>query len=83
MANRMEELLTRLATDEDFLKRVKEDKQVLSEQGWEPEAIASFELADKSDRNWGTECGCSASMGQGCSAKSGHACGGGTGVQVK
>ncbi|MCK4851972.1 MAG: hypothetical protein KAS86_02550 [Candidatus Omnitrophica bacterium] len=83
MANQLEELLSRMATDEEFLKKVKEDKQVLAELGWDPEAIASFELADKGYWGCGTECGCTASMGQGCSAKSGHACSGGSGTQIK
>ena len=83
MANQLEELLTRLATDEDFLKRVKEDKQVLKELGWNPEAIATFELAEKDYWGCGGECGCTASMGQGCGPKSGHACSSGSGIQIK
>ena len=82
MANQLEELLTRLATDEDLLKRVKEDKQVLKELGWNPEAIANFELAEKGYWGCGTECGCSSS-GQGCGPKSGHACSSGSGTQIK
>ena len=84
MSEKLQKLLERLATDEELRKKVMKDKQALAEMEWSPEEIASFCLKDES-RYWGcgTQCGCSASMGQGCGPKVGHACSGGSGAKIK
>lgn len=85
-SKRLQDFLNRMAKDSDFEKRVKEDKNVLSELGWSPEAISDFQVkrSDKSMDDFslscgslgcGTECGCSPSVGEG----NGHVCSGGHG----
>lgn len=80
-SKRLQDFLNRMAKDSDFEKRVKEDKNVLSELGWSPEAISDFQVkrSDKSvdDDYWGcgTECGCyhdSPGSGNGHTCQAGH-----------
>lgn len=79
---RMQDFLERMVKDSDFAKRVKEDKNVLTEMGWVPEAVSGFQVkrSDKStekDDYWGcgTDCGCISSVGKGGNC----VCGGGSG----
>ncbi len=64
-SKKLQEFLNRMANDSDFEKRVKEDKNVLAELGWSPEAISGFQVersdADVADTygwNCGADCGC-------------------------
>ena len=74
---RLENFLNRMANDSDFEKRVKEDKNVLAELGWSPEAISGFQVERPNKDYWGcgTDCGCTATTGEG----NGHVCSGGHG----
>ena len=81
-SKRLQDFLNRMANDSDFEKRVKENKNVLSELGWSPEAISDFQIKPSHtsvskgiDPNCGTDCGCNSSIGEG----NGHACSGGHG----
>ncbi len=78
-SKKLQEFLNRMANDSDFEKRVKEDKNVLAELGWSPEAISGFQVkrSDKSvsKGGCGTECGCipfGAGEGNGHVCEAGH-----------
>jgi hypothetical protein len=73
MTEQLEDLLMRLSTDEAFRKRAIEDRNVLAEIGWSPEAIAGIEIeAEKGHWGCGTVCGCWSKCGMGCPGKEGH-----------
>lgn len=83
---RVQDFLNRMVKDNDFAKRVKEDKTTLADLGWSPEVVSGFQVKysdNPSDPDYwgcGTECGCTAgALGQGgsCVCKAGHGSGGG------
>ncbi len=83
MSKQLQELVEKLAKDEEFASRLAKDTSELKDLGWSPEAANKFNFEVARNSNCGTECGCGTDQGSGGLCTCGNSGGSGAGKKPK